>query len=196
MVKKEEKEKKEKEETEDGSETIHELSITHPKEEVQKEASEKEKKEDLIELEEEKREIEEKVIQIDRVTRVVKGGRRLRFRATVVVGDKNGKVGVAVAKGTEVLIAINKATAKAKKELTSINLKETTIPHEVTVDFGGAKVLLKPASAGTGLIAGSAVRAVLEVCGISDILSKALGSNNKINNVYATFLALKKLRKF
>src|SRR3972149_12130397 len=126
MVKKEEKEKKEKEETEDGSETIHELSITHPKEEVQKEASEKEKKEDLIELEEEKREIEEKVIQIDRVTRVVKGGRRLRFRATVVVGDKNGKVGVAVAKGTEVLIAINKATAKAKKEITPINLKGTT----------------------------------------------------------------------
>lgn len=190
-------EKKEKEENKkDDSETIHEISITHPKEEAQIEASEREKKEDLIELEEEKKEIEAKVIQIDRVTRVVKGGRRIRFRATVVVGDKNGKVGVAVAKGTEVLTAINKATAKAKKELTPINLKETTIPHEVMVEFDGAKVLLKPASAGTGLIAGSAVRAVLESCGISDILSKALGSKNKINNVYATFTALKKLRKW
>lgn len=140
--------------------------------------------------------VEERVVQIDRVTRVVKGGRRLRFRATVVVGDKNGRVGVAVSKGTEVMIAIQKATQKAKKELTHINLKGTTIPHEVTMDFSGAKVFLKPASEGTGIIAGGAVRAVVELCGIKDILSKSLGSNNKLNNVYATFLALKSLRKF
>lgn len=140
--------------------------------------------------------LEEKVVQIDRVTRVVKGGRRMRFRATVVVGDKNGKVGVAVAKGTEVLTAITKATAKAKKELSPINMKGVTIPHDVYVEYSGAKVLLKPASPGTGIIAGGPVRAVVEASGIKDILSKSMGSNSKLNNVYATFLALKQLRKF
>jgi len=140
--------------------------------------------------------LEEKVVQIDRVTRVVKGGRRIRFRATVVLGDKKGRVGVAVDKGTEVLSAINKAKRKAKKELTHINLKGTTIPHEVTIEFCGARVFMKPASEGTGIIAGGAVRAVVEACGIKDILSKSLGSNNKLNNVQATFIALKSLRKF
>jgi len=141
-------------------------------------------------------EFEEKVIQINRITRVVKGGRRLRFRATVVVGDRKGKVGVGVAKGTEVVLAIHKAISKAKKELTSINLNGTTIPHEITVNFGGAKVFLKPASKGTGIVAGGAVRPVLEVCGIKDILSKIMGSNNKVNNTYAVFSALKQLRNF
>ncbi|PIZ00612.1 30S ribosomal protein S5 [bacterium (Candidatus Howlettbacteria) CG_4_10_14_0_8_um_filter_40_9] len=140
--------------------------------------------------------LEEKVVEIDRITRVVKGGRRMRFRATVVVGDKNGKVGVAVAKGTEVLTAITKATSKAKKELSPINLKGTTIPHEVYVEYSGAKVLLKPASPGTGIIAGGPVRAVVEAAGVKDVLSKAMGSNSRLNNVYATFLALKQLRKF
>lgn len=144
--------------------------------------------------EENKPDFDEKVIQIDRVTRVVKGGRRLRFRATVVVGDKNGRVGVGVEKSSEVVGAIEKATIQAKKNLYSINLKETTIPHEVTAEFAGAKVFLKPAKKGTGVIAGGAVRAVLEVAGVKDVLSKIQGSSSKINNVYATLKALKNLK--
>lgn len=144
-------------------------------------------------FEEPKQEYEEKVIQIDRVTRVVKGGRRLRFRATVVVGDKNGKVGVGVEKGGEVVVAIEKATAKAKKNFVNVHLAETTIPHEITAEFAGAKVFLKPARKGTGVIAGGAVRAVLEVAGVKDILSKIQGSSSKLNNVYATMKALQNL---
>ena len=142
----------------------------------------------------EEKQFDEKVVQIDRITRVVAGGRRLRFRATVVVGDKNGRVGVGVAKGLEVVTAIQKAIQKAKKNMTQINLKGTTIPHEVMLKYGGAKVFLKPASKGTGVIAGGAVRAVVEAAGIHDILSKMIGSSNKINNVYATFEALKSLK--
>ncbi|KKQ94616.1 MAG: ribosomal protein S5 [candidate division CPR2 bacterium GW2011_GWC1_39_9] len=137
---------------------------------------------------------DERVVQIDRITRVVAGGRRLRFRATVVVGDKNGSVGVGIAKGREVVLAINKASQKARKSMVKVTLKGTTIPHEVMVKFSGAKVFLKPASKGTGVIAGGAVRAVVEVAGIHDILSKMIGSSNKINNVYATFEALKQLK--
>jgi len=135
-------------------------------------------------------EFEEKVIQIDRVTRVVKGGRRMRFRATVVVGNKNGRVGVGVEKGNEVMTAVQKAVASAKKNLIDINLEGTTISHEVSARKGGAYVFLKPASEGTGVIAGGAVRAVLESAGVRDILSKMIGSNSKINNAYATILAL------
>lgn len=149
---------------------------------------------DLIVTDEQKQELEEKVIQIDRVTRVVKGGRRLRFRATVVVGDKNGKVGVGVEKGGEVIAAIEKATTKAKKTMISVNLNETTIPHEVTAEFAGAKVFLKPARKGTGVIAGGAVRAVLEAAGVKDILSKIQGSSSKLNNVYATMKGLSELK--
>ncbi len=138
---------------------------------------------------------DERVIQIDRVTRVVKGGRRLRFRATVVVGDRKGKVGVGVAKGTAVVLAITKAIAKAKKNMVDVNLYEATIPHEVNSVYCGAKVFLKPARPGTGVIAGGAVRAVVEAAGVKDILSKMLGSTNKINNVYATFEALKSLQE-
>lgn len=138
-------------------------------------------------------EYEEKVVQIDRVTRVVKGGRRLRFRAIVVVGDQNGKVGVGVEKGAEVITAIEKATVKAKKSLKDIKLTGTTIPHEVTAEFAGAKVFLKPARKGTGVIAGGAVRAVLEAAGVKDIFSKIQGSSSKLNNVYATFKALDSL---
>lgn len=144
---------------------------------------------------EEKKEFEEKVVQIDRVTRVVKGGRRLRFRATVVVGNREGKVGVACDKGSEVIAAIEKATTKAKKGIKEINLKGTTIPHEVTAEFAGAKVFLKPARKGTGVIAGGAVRAVLEAAGVRDILSKIQGSSSKLNNVYATMKALESLRE-
>lgn len=137
------------------------------------------------------KQFEEKVVQIDRITRVVAGGRRIRFRATVVVGDKAGRVGVAVAKGQEVVLAIQKAVEKAKKNMIEVPLKGTTISHEVMLKYGGAKVFLKPASKGTGIIAGGAVRAVVEAAGIHDILSKMIGSSNKINNVYATFEALR-----
>lgn len=146
-------------------------------------------------FEREVKEFEEKVVQIDRVTRVVKGGRRLRFRATVVIGDKKGRIGVGVAKASQVVLAIQKAVAQAKKNLVTVNLHETTIPHEVQTEYCGAKVLLKPARPGTGVIAGGAVRAVVEVVGIKDILSKMIGSSNKINNVYATFEALQSLSK-
>lgn len=139
------------------------------------------------------KEFEEKVVQIDRVTRVVKGGRRMRFRVTVVVGNKKGKVGVGVAKGFPVVTAITKAVAKANKNIVEINLKDTTIPHEIEKVYSGARVFLKPARPGTGVIAGGAVRAVVEAAGVHDILSKMMGSTNKVNNVYATFEALKNL---
>lgn len=140
-------------------------------------------------------EFEEKVVQIDRVTRVVKGGRRMRFRATVVVGNRNGKVGFGVQKAGDVASAMTKAVAQAKKNMIDVQLKGTTIPHEVYARQAGAYVFLKPASEGTGVIAGGAVRAVLEVAGVKDILSKMLGSNSKINNVYATIKALESLKK-
>lgn len=135
-------------------------------------------------------EFEERVIQIDRVTRVVKGGRRMRFRATVVVGNKSGRVGVGVEKGNEVMTAVQKAVASAKKNMIDVSIVGTTIAHEVSARKGGAYVFLKPASEGTGVIAGGAVRAVLESVGVRDILSKMIGSNSKINNAYATILAL------
>lgn len=140
------------------------------------------------------KEFEEKVISIDRVSRVVKGGRRFRFRATVVIGDGKGRVGVGVGKGGEVMTSIAKAVAKAKKNMVTITLTGQTIPHEVTVRFAGAHVMLKPASEGTGVIAGGAVRNVVEAVGIRDLLSKSLGSSNKVNNAYATVLALTQLK--
>lgn len=139
-------------------------------------------------------EFDERIIALDRVTRVVKGGRRFRFRATVVVGNNNGKVGIGVGKGRDVAGAISKASARAKKDMINFQLKATTIPHEIQVAFGGAVVLLKPASEGTGVIAGGAVRAVLEAAGVKDVLTKALGSSNKINNSYATIKALSGLQ--
>lgn len=142
----------------------------------------------------EPKEFEEKVIAIDRVAHVVEGGRRFRFRATVVVGDGKGRVGVGVAKGSEVMSSISKAVAKAKSQMITVPLKDHTIPHEVQVRFGGAQVLLKPASAGTGVIAGGAVRSVVEVAGIHDLLTKSLGSSNKVNNAYATMAALSQLK--
>jgi len=145
-------------------------------------------------IEAQPKEFEEKVIAIDRVARVVKGGRRFRFRATVVVGDRAGRVGVGVGKGSEVMTAIAKAVARARARLTVVPLEEHTIPHEIQVRFAGAHVLLKPASPGTGVIAGGAVRDVVEVAGIRDLLTKSLGSTNKVNNAYATALALSRLK--
>ncbi|HVQ44741.1 MAG TPA: 30S ribosomal protein S5 [Candidatus Saccharimonadia bacterium] len=145
-------------------------------------------------IEQQPKEFEEKVIAIDRVARVVKGGRRFRFRATVVVGDGKGRVGVGVGKGSEVMTSIAKAVARAKSQMITVPLKDRTIPHEIQVRFAGAIVLLKPASAGTGVIAGGAVRNVVEVAGIRDLLTKSLGSSNKVNNAYATALALSRLK--
>jgi small subunit ribosomal protein S5 len=146
-------------------------------------------------IEQQPKEFEEKVIAIDRVARVVKGGRRFRFRATVVVGDGKGRVGVGVGKGGEVMTSIAKAVSRAKSQMITVPLMDGhTIPHEVQVRFAGAQVLLKPASAGTGVIAGGAVRNVVEVAGIRDLLTKSLGSSNKVNNAYATALALSQLK--
>lgn len=139
-------------------------------------------------------EFDERVIAIDRVARVVAGGRRFRFRALVVVGDKKGSVGMGVSKAGDVTSAVSKASSKAKKELYKVpTTKSGTIPHIVSAKHSGAHVLLKPAGPGTGIIAGGAVREVIGASGIKDVLSKSLGSSNKLNNSYATMIALKKL---
>ncbi len=138
----------------------------------------------------EEKPFDERVLHIDRVARVVKGGRRFRFRALVVVGDRKHKVGIGIAKGADVTAAVAKATDVAKKNLITVNLYKGTIPHETQAKVGGANILLKPASAGTGLIAGGVVRTIVEVAGLSDVLSKSLGSTNKANTAYATIAAL------
>lgn len=143
---------------------------------------------------EEVKEFEEVVINIDRVARVVKGGRRFRFKALVVVGDGKKRVGVGVSKGADVQAAVTKATAVAKKNLIELSIFNATIPHDVYAKVGGAKVLLKPAAPGTGIIAGGTVRAILNVTGIHNVLSKSLGSSNKVNAAYATLQALTQLK--
>lgn len=143
---------------------------------------------------EEPKEFEEVVINIDRVSRVVKGGRRFRFKALVVVGDKKKRVGIGVSKGTDVQTAVMKATSVAKKNVVEIPIFNTTIPHDVSAKVGGAKVLLMPASPGTGIIAGGTVRAIINVTGINNLLSKSLGSTNKVNAAYATIDALTQLK--
>lgn len=140
------------------------------------------------------KEFEEEVIQVDRVTRVVKGGRRLRFRATVVIGDKKGMVGYGIGKATEVQQAIQKAVAKARKRLIKVPVYNGTIPHTIQVKFKASQVLMKPASVGTGIIAGGAVRQIVELAGIHNVLSKSLGSTNRINTAKATYKALTMLR--
>ena len=139
-------------------------------------------------------EISEKLVFINRCAKVVKGGRRFSFSALVVAGDQQGKVGYGFGKANEVAEAIRKASESSKRSLRSVSLREHTIPHESLGEFGGGKVLLKPASPGTGVIAGGGVRAVCELAGVKDVLAKSLGSNNHANVVKATIAALEKLR--
>ena len=140
-------------------------------------------------------EFEQQIVDLARVTRVMAGGKRLRFRVCIALGDKKGRVGWAVAKGADVSIAVSKAVAKAKKNLIKVRLINDTIPHKIEAKFGAARVMLKPAVKGTGIIAGGAVRNILELAGIPNIYGKILGrTNNKVSNVQATFKALKSLK--
>lgn len=138
----------------------------------------------------EKSEFDQKVIDIARVTRVVKGGKRFSFRTTVVIGDKKGRVGVGVAKGPDMKVSTEKSFAQAKKNLVKVNFRGNTIPYQVEQKIGSAKVLLKPAVKGRGIVAGGAVRAVMSLVGINDITAKMLGSKNKLSNARATIKAL------
>lgn len=141
------------------------------------------------------KEFEEKVVQVNRTSKKTSGGNKIGFSVLVVVGDKKGRVGVGLGQGPEVQSSIKKAVSYAQKHLITVPMKGTTIPHQILVKYGAAKVLLMPAPPGSGVIAGGAVRAVVSAAGIKDISSKVLGTNNQANNVYATIEALKKLKK-
>ena len=140
-------------------------------------------------------EFEEKVLEINRISRTVKGGRRIRFRALVIIGNKKGRVGFGVAKASEVVTAINKAKEYAVKHTVDIPIVNGTIPYQITSSFGSSKILLKPAREGTSLIAGGSIRNFLEIAGIKNIVTKSLGSNNKINVVTATFKAVSSFKQ-
>ncbi len=142
----------------------------------------------------EKPEFEQQLVDLARVTRITKAGKQLAFRALVVLGDKKGRVGFAVEKGKDVTIAVSKAVAQAKKTMINVKMVKGTIPHEVRMKFKGAQVMIKPAPQGTGVKAGGAVRTVLDLAGVSNVVAKILGSANKINNVRCVYQALKSLR--
>ncbi len=141
----------------------------------------------------EPKEFEEKIVQINRISKKTKGGNHMRFAALVVTGDKKGRIGVGLSKAADVQTAIAKATRTARKNLFTVNMHGTTIPHEVFCNLGAAQVMLKPAPVGTGVKAGGAVRAVVESAGIKDVVGKILGTANKVSNVYCTIKALKSL---
>ena len=184
--------------------TVEEVKAEEPAEELQPEEGKPSKrrsrgtKKPRIETIEEKPQSEwtEQVVQINRVTKVVKGGKKLSFRAIVIVGNKKGQVGIGCAKASEVIIAIQKAIADGRKNLITVPIFKTTIPHPISGKSGAGAVMLRPASQGTGIIAGGAVRPVLELAGIENILAKSLGSKSPFNAEYATINALKALTPF
>lgn len=140
------------------------------------------------------RDFEQKVVEVTRVTRVVAGGKRMRFRALVVIGDKKGKVGMGLRKGIDVAESVNKAVNQAKKTMITLPLINGTIPHQVSVKYKSSQLFLKPAKPGSGVIAGGAVRAVMDLAGVKNIVGKMLGSSNKVNNVKAVFAAFNRMR--
>lgn len=142
-----------------------------------------------------KEEMEQRILEVARVTRVMAGGKRMNFRACVALGDKKGNVGVGLGKGADVTMAVNKAVNRAKKTLVNVPIVKDTIPHAVWQKSGAAKVMLKPARAGRGVIAGGVTRVILELAGVKNVTSKTLGSNNKINNARCTLAALRALRR-
>lgn len=142
----------------------------------------------------ERSEFDQKVVEVKRVTRVVAGGKRMRFRALVVIGDHKGRVGLGLRKGADVSESVNKAVNAAKKNLVTLPLVNETIPHEMNVKYKSSKLMLKPARPGTGVIAGGAVRSVMELAGVKNVVSKMLGSNNKVNNIKAIFAAFKQMK--
>ncbi|HVY67991.1 MAG TPA: 30S ribosomal protein S5 [Patescibacteria group bacterium] len=144
--------------------------------------------------ERERSEFDQKVVEVKRVTRVVAGGKRMRFRALVVIGDRKGRVGMGLKKGTDVSESVNKAVAAAKKNMVTLPLVNETIPHEVNIKYKSSSLMLKPAKPGSGVIAGGAVRSVMELSGVKNVVCKMLGSNNKVNNVKAVFAAFRRMK--
>ena len=155
---------------------------------------EKRRRQSNREGERERSEFDQKVVEVSRVTRVTSGGKRMRFRALVVIGDHKGKVGMGLKKGADVSESVNKAVNAAKKNMIQLPLVNETIPHELNIKYKSAGLMLKPAKPGTGVIAGGAVRSVMELAGVKNVVSKMLGSNNKVNNVKAVFAAFEKMK--